>query len=214
MSHLQLVALWLVFSSVVGSVGGDTVTTTQVEPLLDAPAGWEFKDIGHLHYWSGEYHDTTSGAVVELLASSPERFESICQDYIGVDSVVATIDGMQVCEQHFQDARAWTLNRLKNDLKEFPVSEATYLDLLGQLPQEGAEMMWVTFMPHGSVWQFTSSYCTQAQRTRVFELLLQRPHPNLKEVPTTRTIQSAAPNMRLQRTAPCGLAAEAGSLAG
>jgi hypothetical protein len=169
--------------------GADVIT--QQEPLLSTPAGWEFKDIGHIHYWSGEYTDSLSGAVVEFHISSPSYFGSICQSDPDAESVMAEIAGVPVCEQEFQDARSWGLARLKESLPQFPVGSPGYMDLVSQLPPEGSSMLWITFLPPGAVWQFDATFCTLYQRSRILELLVERVHLNLHHLPTTRKLASA-----------------------
>ena len=169
-------------------------------PLSDLPDGWVFKDIGHIHYWSGTYTDTVTGAVVEFSISGPEYFDSLCQAYPGEDTVVARRFGLRVCEQEFLDAREWQIAQLVHFYPDFFVGNPKYREMTEGLAPVDAGMLWITFMFEHSVWQFTATFCEPAERSRVLDLLLGKFRLNLPpSLELERRSAGGSPNTGVQR---------------
>ena len=140
-------------------------------PLRDVPPGWEYRPGGVIHYWSGSYADTRTGAQVEFQIGAPGDFADPCGD----DDSWATkthgvARGIAFCVTEISNIRAWTQRELWKHFPDYEPGNEKH-DFGNALPPEGSSFFGITFLMKRETAVFRSVFCSPEELARILDLL-------------------------------------------
>jgi hypothetical protein len=143
-------------------------------PLTNVPSGWSYRFGGNIHYWSGSYSDSQTGAKVEFQIADVASFNDLCAGGSEVSVTMGYLEGVKFCAEEIGDARRWAISTLKGYYPDYVSGSKSWRSMQDDLPAMGSSIIGISFIVDDSVWSFTSTYCSAEERSRLLDLLMDK----------------------------------------